>query len=120
MIGAAVLLARVTEDGEWLQRAHATALSALDHYGQGDRLWGQDPAFNAIFFENLRLLGYALGDHAFYAPVLAAYAERIWREGRDAHGGLCHCGRGARVELLTHAASTRIFAILASIEGQSL
>lgn len=120
MIGAAVLLARVADESGLLQHARKTALAALDFYGVDDRLWAQDPPFNAIFFENLALLGDALGDHSFYAPTLAAYAERIWRDGRDPRGGLCHCGRGARVGLLTHAASTRIFALVARLEAQGL
>jgi hypothetical protein len=120
MIGAAALLARATGDEALLAGAREAALAALAYYGIGDRLWGQDPAFNAIFFENLRQLGDELDDHTFYLPMLAAYAERIWSDGRDPRDALCHCGRGGRVELLTQAAAVRIFAILASIEGRSL
>jgi hypothetical protein len=120
MIGAAALLARASGEPSLLSGAREAALAALAYYGIGDRLWGQDPAFNAIFFENLRQLGDELDDHTFYLPMLAAYAERIWSDGRDPRDALCHCGRGGRVELLTQAAAVRIFAILASIEGRSL
>lgn len=120
MIGAAALLARLGAEGDYLERARAAALAALAHYGADDRLWRQDPAFNAIFFENLQLLGDELGDHAYYLPALADYAARIWAEGRDGRSGLCHCGRGGRVELLTQAAAVRVFALLASGEARGL
>ena len=120
MIGAAALLARATGEARLLDGARAAAIAALAHYAVDDRLWGQDPAFNAIFFDNLRQLGDELGDHTFYLPTLTAYAERIWSAGRDPYDALCHCGRGGRVDLLTQAAAVRIFAILASCEGRSL
>ncbi len=113
MIGAMTLLAQTTGSETWLARASAVADAALARYAADDRLWAQDPPFNAIFFRNLRVLGDALGDHDFYRPQLATYAERAWREGREGRNGLVNFGRRGRVELLTQAAAIQLFANLA-------
>lgn len=118
MIGAAALLARLEGDTALLDRAREVALSALAFYGEDDRLWAQDPAFNGIFFENLHLLGEVAADHAFYRDALADYAGRIWATGRDPRTGLCHCGRPGRVDLLTQAAGVRVLALHAAIGGE--
>jgi predicted alpha-1,6-mannanase (GH76 family) len=115
MIGSAALLARLDDDAALRDRALEMAQAALTFYAEGDRLWGQDPAFNAIFFENLHLLGEVAGDHAFYRAALAAYAARAWAEGRDPRTGLCNFGRRGRVDLLTQSAAVRIFALCAAI-----
>ncbi|MFN8514702.1 MAG: glycoside hydrolase family 76 protein [Chloroflexia bacterium] len=115
MLGSAALLARVDDDAALLGRAREIALAALAHYAEGDRLWGQDPAFNGIFFENLHLLGEVAGDHGFYREVLAAYAQRAWAPGRDPRTGLCNFGRRGRVELLTQAAAVRVLALAAAV-----
>jgi len=119
MLGAAALLGEATGARAPLDRAIAIADAALARYARGDTLWGQDPAFNAIFFRNLALLGDFLGDHAFYRPALTALAERAWA-GRDRRGGLIGFGRGRRVELLTQAAAVRLFATLAASEEERL
>lgn len=115
MIGAAALLARHGGDPTLLGRAQEAARAALAFYGKGDRFWGQDPAFNAIFFENLHLLGEVAGDQEFYRAALTTYAERLWATGRDPRTGLCHFGRPGRVELLTQSAAVRILALHAGI-----
>lgn len=115
MLGSAALLARIDDDAALLARAREIALAALAHYGEGDRLWAQDPAFNGIFFENLHLLGEVAGDHAFYRGVLAAYGDRAWAQGRDPRTGLCNFRRRGRVELLTQAAAVRVLALAAAI-----
>lgn len=120
VIGAATLLAQATGDNTWLDRARAIADAALARYADDDRLWAQDPPFNAIFFRNLRLLGDALGDHGFYLPQLATYAERAWRDGRERRNGLLHFGRRGRVELLSQAAAVQLFATLAGDDDRHL
>jgi len=121
MLGAAALLGEaIAEDTRQARdRARAIADAALALYEDGDALWAQDPAFNAIFFHNLSLLGGLVRDHAFYRPALAAYAARAWA-GRDGRSGLIGFGRGGRVELLTQAAAVRLFATLAASERERL
>jgi predicted alpha-1,6-mannanase (GH76 family) len=48
-IGASVQLYELTGDPEYLRRAAETASAGIAHFGVGDRLWRQPPAFNAIF-----------------------------------------------------------------------
>jgi len=119
MLGAAALLGVATDDQAQRDHARAIADAALARYAQGDALWAQDPAFNAIFFHNLYQLGGLMRDHAFYRPALAAYAARAWA-GRDGRTGLIGFGRGARVELLMQAAAVRLFATLAASEREDL
>ena len=119
MLGAAALLGEATADRALQIQARAIADAALARYAHGDALWAQDPAFNAIFFHNLYLLGESSGDRTFYRPALATYAARAWA-GRDRRSGLIGFGRGARVELLTQAAAVRLFATLAASERERL
>jgi hypothetical protein len=110
MLGAATLLARATGDDTYLARARQLADAALDFYTAEDRLWQQDPPFNAIFFRNLRLLGDDDRSHS----LLTTYAARAWTSGRDPRTGLFHFGRRSPVNLLYQAAAVQIFALLAS------
>lgn len=119
MLGAAALLSEATGQREYLARARAIAAAALMHYGAGDHLWKQDPAFNAIFFQNLSLLGDISGERHFYYSTLATYAARAW-VGRDTRSGLIGFGRKERVELLTQAAAVRLFATLAASESEGI
>ncbi len=113
MLGAATLLAELERSAARLDQAREHAEAAIAHYAANDRLWTQDPAFNAIFFDNLHALGVALGRHDFYLPLLTAYAERAWAE-RDPRTNLCHFARRGRLDLLTQSAAVRIFALLAA------
>ncbi len=120
MVGAATLLGQATDDQRRIDRARAIADAALARYAKDDRLWAQDPPFNAIFFRNLRLLGEALGDHEWYRPILAEYAARAWVTGRDRRTGLISFGRRGRVELLHQAAAVQLYATLAGIGAEDL
>lgn len=120
MVGAATLLGQATGDRQFIDRAQAVAAAALARYAEDDRLWAQDPPFNAIFFRNLRILGEALGDHTWYHPILTEYAARAWASGRDPRSGLIGFGRRGRVELLHQAAAVQIFATLAGIGAEDL
>lgn len=119
MLGAAALLREATGERDYLARARAIADAALARYGRDDRLWAQDPTFNAIFFHNLHLLGDISNERRFYRPALTTYAERAWA-GRDPRSGLIGFGRGARVDLLNQAAAVRLFATLAASEREDL
>lgn len=116
MLGAAALFYRHTGNRAWVERARQIADAALRFYGEDDRLWAQDPPFNAIFFRNLRLLATALDDAAMFTPALRVYAERAWAEGRDPATGLVGFGRRGRVDLLSQAAAVQIFALLAGAD----
>ena len=120
MLGAATLLGQATGNDRFLARARAIADAALARYATGDRLWAQDPPFNAIFFRNLRLLGEVLDNHEWYRPALAAYAARAWTTGRDPRTGLIGFGRRGRVELLHQAAAVQLYATLAGIGAEDL
>lgn len=120
MLGAAALLGRATDDEALIARARAIADAALARYADDDRLWRQDPPFNAIFFRNLGLLGDILDDHRFYLPHLSDYAERAWAAGRDRRSGRLHFARGGRTELLVHAAGVQLLAQLAGLADRRL
>jgi hypothetical protein len=120
MLGTATLLWRVTGHQRFLTRAWAIADAALARYAKDDRLWAQDPPFNAIFFRNLRLLGDILGDHEWYRSALVEYAGRAWTTGRDPRTGLIGFGRRGRVELLNQVAAVQLYAILAGIVTEDL
>lgn len=119
MLGAAALFYRYTGDTGYLNRATEIANASLAYYGAGDRLWQQDPIFNAIYFRNLQLLGLtAPNDQALgYLPLLTTYAERAWTQGRDPASNLFHFGRPGPVPLLNQAAAVQLFALLATSEA---
>src|SRR5436190_12633101 len=50
MLGAAALFYRYTGDTGYLNRGRQIAAASLAFYGSGDRLWQQDPPFNAVYF----------------------------------------------------------------------
>jgi hypothetical protein len=86
MIGAGVLLHRLTDDPEYLAHATATAAAAVDRF-RLPVLVNQDAAFNAVFFRNLLLLDGVVPDPA-YRRLAQAYAEEMWSSHRDPRTGL--------------------------------
>jgi uncharacterized protein YyaL (SSP411 family) len=114
MIGASVLLYRITHDVAYLTRARALADTSLVVFGPA---FGQQPAYNAVFFRNLLLLGAASGD-ARYRATAQAYADQMWETQRDPVSGLFDVayGRNRTIEphrLLDQAAMLQIYAALA-------
>jgi len=81
-VALAVARFDTTGDRSHLDDAEASAAASLAYFGVDDRLWRHEPCFNAIWLRNLR----ALGDPAVEA-VTAAYADRLWDEGRDPRTG---------------------------------
>lgn len=110
MIGTNVLLARVSGDQSYLDRAVAIADAAIAFYGEEDRLFNQPPEFNAIYFENLLLL-FSVHPDSDYLSSARAYADRVWETHRDAATGLFTFSNP--VKLQEHASIVHIFAILA-------
>ncbi len=121
MIGTATTLYRATGDRGYLDRAVEDADGSLAYWKQGDRLHDQPAVFNAIYFDNLRLLNEVRPDGA-YRKTAAAYAERTWRENRTPSDGLFRfqpSGGGdhdpaAQAETLEQSAMVQIFAGLAT------
>ena len=108
MIGAGVLLHRATGDPEYLSQARSTAQAALGRYSL-DRLVGQHPAFNAVFFRNLLLL-HEVEPQPAYRTRAEEYADRMWDQRRDPTTGLFSGGSS----FLNHTAPMmEIYALLA-------
>ena len=112
MIGANVLLHRITGDNVYLDRANAIADKALDYYAGSGRLYRQDPPFNAIFFKNLLLLD-AVDHDPRIRKTMQAYADEVWRSARDPETGLFTFEETKPVKLLFHSAMVQIYATLA-------
>lgn len=119
MIGAAALLYRATGDHRYLQQARADAAGATA-YWTAERTYQQPAIFAVIYFKNLLLLDSIAPDPA-YRKAMAAYAEQIWQQNRDAGTGLFRfqpSGGGAydpaaRAETLEQSATVQLFAMLA-------
>lgn len=108
MIGAGVLLHRLTGDGAYLAHANATASACLERY-QLPELLRQDVAFNAVYFRNLLLLDGAAPNPS-YRESASAYADLMWEQRRDPASGLF---RGGASPLNNSAPMIEIYAILA-------
>jgi uncharacterized protein YyaL (SSP411 family) len=114
MVGAGVLLYRLTDEPAYLARARATADTSLDVFGPD---FAQPPAYNAVYFRNLLLLEAETGDQR-YRTAMRAYADQIWDTLRDPETGLFNFayGRNRSVEphrLVDQAAMLQIYALLA-------
>jgi hypothetical protein len=114
MIGAGVLLYRITGDTEYLTRARTTADTSLDLFGPE---FSQPPAYNAIFFRNLLLLEAESGDGR-YQEAMQVYADEVWDKLYDPSTGLFNFvyGRSKSAEphrLVDQAAMLQIYALLA-------
>jgi len=81
-VGMDVLFHRVTGDPSFLADASAAAGASLTHFAADDRLWTGAPCFNAIWLRNLATLD-AVTPLPGFQPMVEAYAERLWEEGRD-------------------------------------
>lgn len=111
MIGAGVLLARVTGESTHLDEAAETAATFVDRYGVPE-LVEQDPAFNAIFFRNVLVLDQERPD-ARYLALAGDYAQTMWTSRRLGNG--LFDGRGS--PLNNTAAMLQIYALLAGAEA---
>jgi predicted alpha-1,6-mannanase (GH76 family) len=85
-MGASVLLARITGEKEWLDRALVTARATAHHFS-GDGWWRQAPVFNAVYFRNLLAL-VATAPDAELLGGLDDYLERVWASARHRRTGL--------------------------------
>jgi uncharacterized protein YyaL (SSP411 family) len=114
-IGAAVLLAKLTEDRSWLGQAIETALAADAFFQPDDGWWRQPPVFNAIFFRNLLAL-LAVAPDAQLLGVLDGYMDRVWSRARHRRTGLFVGGGIGSYDgrpTIDHAGLTQVFAFRA-------
>jgi hypothetical protein len=112
VIGANVLLYRLTGDDGALERAEALADSSLAYFDRTPG--GREPAFFlAIWFRNLLALESVDGD-ARYRDALQEYANAVWDGLRDNSTGLFRFDRSGPAKLLEQAAMVQIYAALAT------
>ena len=86
MVGAGALLYRATGDTTYLSEAERTAAAAVAYFGTGTTLANQGPAFDAIYFRNLFLLG-TIAPNPSYTAQAQSYATSMWTQ-RQATTGL--------------------------------
>ncbi|MBI4616071.1 MAG: hypothetical protein HY720_20815 [Planctomycetes bacterium] len=99
---------RQEEARAYLERANRTAAAALAYYEQEDRLWkDQPPAFNAIYFKNLKALDEVSPDPR-YREALERYLDRAWREARDPETGLFNRGDYNRYDAAPEEKNARL------------
>jgi len=79
MVGAGVLLYQLTGTASYLTAAETTAGAAVSYFGTGTTLQNQGPAFNAIYFRNLFVLGQVQANSA-YGTEAQAYATYMWSQ----------------------------------------
>lgn len=120
-IGADVQWFELTRDAKYLRRAHETAAASLKHFTP-ERLWGQSPAFNAIYFRNLMQLD-RVSPRPEYRAALNAYAERLAKEAHDPATGLYTRGgvgsyTKGKADLLDQGGVAQIFALQAMTPAQ--
>jgi len=78
MLGDSALLFQATGDQSYLERARAIADTAVAYYREGNRLAGQRPIMNGIFFVNL--LGFdQLAPNPAYLQAAKGYAAYLER-----------------------------------------
>lgn len=113
MIGASVLFYEITGQRSYLTRAENIAKASLNYYETNNRLYQQDPIFNAIYFENLLVLQ-AVHHDPKYRQAMQAYADNVWQNDRDTATNIFTFGSTSPVDLLNQAAMVQIYATLAS------
>jgi predicted alpha-1,6-mannanase (GH76 family) len=115
VIGAAVLLYRVTGTAQYLSDASNLADATLAAFGGDPYYSGTMGAyagrgiFNAIFFRNLLML-YAVNHNAVYLQKMQAYADAVFTNMQS--GNLYRLNGETRYSLLDQASMVQVFAFL--------
>ncbi len=121
MAGVEVLLSKINgahdpaAASEHLRRAGAIASAALGFYERAG-YFGQEPAFNAIFFRNLLAVAEASEDERLSSAIVAAmtrYADTAWQRYCN-HDDLYVFRQAAPARLIDQAAVAQILALLES------
>jgi len=116
LIGAGVLLHRVTGKAQYLNDATHLADTSLTVFGTDPYYSGSmgeytgRGIFNAIFFRNLIML-YAVNKKAVYLQKMQAYADAVYANLRD-NNNVYHLHGDARSSLLDQASMVQVFALL--------
>jgi len=113
MIGAGVLLARITQTRSFLDESAATATAYVNGRGVTD-LMTQDPAFNAVFFRNVLLLDQEQPDTR-YRDLMSSYASAMWQTKRMRHGFFA--GNGSLLN--NTAAMVQTYALVAGAQAHA-
>ena len=79
MVGAGVLLYKLTGATTYLHEAEQTAAAAVVSFGTGPTLINQGPAFNAIYFRDLLFLNSVAPDDG-YANEAQSFASSMWTQ----------------------------------------
>jgi hypothetical protein len=94
----------------YLNQAQKTISASLNYF-QGETLWKQPAAFNAIFFRNLP-------ENPQTKEVFGHYLNSVWLEARDPHTGIFYKGgiklygsNNPKGDLLDQAAVVQMFVI---------
>jgi len=119
VIGAAVLLERITGEDQYLHDAVSLADLTLTTFGADPYYSGADGAydgraiFNAIFFRNLLML-YAVTRSDRYLRAMRGYADAVWSDPlvHDMRANLFKLNGSNRHSLLDQAAMVQVFALL--------
>ena len=142
LIGANVLLHRVTAEASYLTEARRLADKALTFYSNdfADPYYSSPPGsvgkgaysgrgiFNAIFFRNLLMLHAADPTYVpqpsgiSYVQRMQTYADTAWNDPRvhDASTGLFKLDGGSRNSLLDQAGMVQVYASLANSDYSTL
>jgi uncharacterized protein YyaL (SSP411 family) len=110
-IGAYVLLYQLDGDAAALARAQDLAEKSLAFFDRHPR-GSEPPFFLAIFFRNLLTLD-RVAHRPQYRRAQQSYADRVWRELRDARSGLFAFRGDGPERLLEQAAVVQLYATLA-------
>jgi predicted alpha-1,6-mannanase (GH76 family) len=95
MVGAGVLLYQITGNASYLNAAETTAAAAVSYFGTGTTLQNQGPAFNAIYFRDLFVLG-QIQPNSAYSTEAQTYATFMWTQ-RAASGLFLQNGQNYEV-----------------------
>jgi hypothetical protein len=109
MLGLSALLYRATGDVAHLQEAQRIADVALARYDGGNRIAGQPPIFNGIFFKNLLAL-HSIAPDPDYREAARAYSRYLGRH-VERRSGLLRPGH--HTALLDQAALVQVNAYTA-------
>ena len=79
MVGAGVLLDKLTGTSAYLSQAEQTASAALLYFGTGSTLINQGPAFNGIYFRNLLFLNSVVPNDG-YVSEAQSFGSSMWAQ----------------------------------------
>jgi len=116
MIGAGALLYALTGNSTYLKYALQTAQSSLQYFSSDERIFQQNPEFNAIYFRNLARLLEVHPNATIreeYLKLMEDYAKAAWQRYRSPEG-IFFYGQGTdATSVINSAGMVQIYALLA-------